>query len=235
MENDNEMWEILWQFEDLRGSENYRAWSRNAKNALHAMGVFYTCVDPAPIQPLGYTATVDDNGLRTESRKPAAIIKAEQTKWTTANALYKTRSRIARGHIYSKCDDLTQELVEDSIGAFGLWTALKNRYSGQGLGFIFVHSTFQELLHTTLSGCGYDLNKFLATLKGLQRHLKDMDHPIDDWIVCSILLANLDRRFEGYVSRTVSMKECPSFEQIAADLRGLDRMKTIMRAPRYYS
>ena len=62
-----------------------------------------------------------------------------------------------------------------------------------------------------------------------------MDHPIDDWIVCSHLLANLDGRFREYVSRTVAMKELPSFEQIAADIRGLDRMKGIVRAPRHYS
>ena len=50
----------LWSFENLKGSENYKPWSRRARNALETMKVWYTCVEHPPTQPSDYE--VDEEG-----------------------------------------------------------------------------------------------------------------------------------------------------------------------------
>ena len=201
----------LWNFENLRGSENYKPWSRKCKNALQTMGVWHACVWPNPDRP---EVLIEVDGKLTEN--PAFV------EWGVNTRLYNNHSRIARGYIYNKLDPIPADLVDDLDSAFDVWSVLQQQYSD--VGFTARHTTYQKLVTTTLASCNNDLSNFIVTLRSLQRDLRDMGYPVEEWTVVSNLLSNLDGHFKEYVSRAITSTNLPSFEEIAASLQELDRM-----------
>ena len=99
----------------------------------------------------------------------------------------------------------------DMTEALESWTTLKNQSFDQGLAS--KHTAFQKLPTTTLGSCGNDMSIFIVILQVLWQDLKNMGQPVDDWMMCSHLLAGLDDRFQNHVCRTVTMTETPSFEK----------------------
>ena len=212
----------LWHFDKLKGSKNYKSWCRNITNVLKTNEWFYICTQSAPTPPLKINIVIEDDEI-TKTRKTSVVIKSEHAIWEKIYKTYLIHSRAAKSYIYNKCGDIAQNLMKNIEGIFEIWNLLKNQYSNQD--FIFKHIIFQRLCTTTLDSCDNDIDKFVVTLQRLQRDLRNMNHLIDDWIVCSNLLTNLNERFSDYVFRTVTIKKLSSFQQMTSDLQELDRMK----------
>lgn len=206
---------MLWDFQDLRGSDNYKPWSRKCRNALQFMGIYYTCIEEPPVKPSESAAVLQEDG--SYKTKDQSVIYREQTEWATKIRVWKDHARLARGYVYSKLSRIPAGLVKDLSTAKEVWEALKTQYLGTG--FTILYSTFQKLVTTSLGSCGNDLDIFIDTLRSLQRDFEELGHPLEEWIVVSHLLNNLDSRFEDFVFRTIMQKEPPTFEEVNANLQ----------------
>ena len=210
----------LWNFENLRGFENYQTWSRDCKNALVGTGLWTVCTDTPPVSPSEF---VISDGVETETRKTDKVFQKEREEWLGKQQIWETKSRVARSQIYIKCEAAQKELIEDILEASTVWSLFKNQYADQG--FVSKTSTWRKYSTISIGDCGGDLTKYVIALGSLQRQLVNMGQKIDNWMTAANLLSGLEGRFQEYVTRTITMDELPSFERIAADLQELDRLK----------
>ena len=212
----------LWNFEKLKGNDNYKAWARSCKNALQTMGVWHTCLDIIPPQRPSDTIVREVDGITAITKKTDTVYQAELTAWRTRLTKWHTHDRIARGHIFNKLTETPQDIVEDIEYSNEMWLMLQKRFSNQG--YTKAYSLTEQMQLTTLSSCDGDIQKYTAKIQSLNKDLNAMEQGEPELKLTFKLLMNLEGKFKEYVSRTITQEEMPSFDKVATDLAELDRM-----------
>ena len=212
----------LWNFEKLKGNENYKPWSRSCKNALQTMGIWHACVESGPPIEPGDTIIKDVEGKMTSMKKPDDVYQKDLDTWRTKVPIWQAHDRIARGHIFNKLTETPQDIVEDLESSNEVWAMLQKRFSNQG--YTKVYSLTEQMQLTTLSSCGGDIQKYTAKTQSLNKDLNAMDQGEPELKLTFKLLMNLEGKFKEYVSRTITQEVMPSFGKVATDLAELDRM-----------
>ena len=225
----------LWNFPLLQGSSNYNEWRIMIENALNTVGVRHVLTESEPAMPQqtvtqqAQTAGLSGGGeatpsstLSTPADADTAAYNRAMIAWGEEMRLWKQHTRIARGHIFSKCGATARKVIENQYEAGPCWLLLRSRYADQGV--TRRTTLWQRLATTTLGSCNNDLDVFITTLRGIQSDLSNMGVVIDEWIISTNLIVNLDGRFKDFVSRQVTAKELPSFDELAEGLNELDRL-----------
>ena len=68
----------LWNFEKLKGNENYKPWSRSCKNALQTMGIWSAITTDPPSKPFE-TVVKEVEGKTTSVTKTDVVYQQELT------------------------------------------------------------------------------------------------------------------------------------------------------------
>ena len=101
-------------------------------------------------------------------------------------------------------------MIEDVKDAFEMWEKLEKLY--QDSGFTSRHTALQQLMTTTLSSCNNSVDTYAMTIRAKAKDLKKMNARLDDWVIVSVLLNNLDGKFKEFTHRIiVSLTMEPDF------------------------
>ena len=119
----------LWNFENLRGSDNWKSWNRQSRNALFAMVLLHT-IDGDPLEePSVFQKLVTDaGGVQTMVPMNQAEMNEALDTWANETKLDNSHSRIARGYLYTKLSATPKYFVENLIFAKEFWARLKKQY-----------------------------------------------------------------------------------------------------------
>ena len=151
------------------------------------------------------------------------MVNEAQTHQTAVTA-WKTMNAQAGGLIHSMCEEKPAEKIEDLPTATERWMKLKMDYTSSG--FVDRLTKLEDLWHLRPNGSENSIETYIANIRSKAKELKEMGSPIDEWIVVSILLSNLDAKYKDFKHRllTSGLEKNPSFDQVIPLLREEERL-----------
>ena len=191
---------VILNFPKLKGSSNWRAWERSLNLALQSEG-------------LDYVLTADTPSAAS-SQKDITDFKVHDSK--------------TRALIGSKCEDGPLHYVYESKTAKEAYDTLKRQYAETG--FTARYTVFYKLRKTTISSPGIDgdLEAYISAHTLLRSDLKALDNTIPDWTFCSILINNLEGRYDTLVYIVLSKKDLPTFDTLSSQLsKGIKALQCV--------
>lgn len=206
----------IWHFPTLKGRVNYRKWSRSMKNALLYEGFWRACEPNTRPGIWAEEKEILEDGTGRITRCAPNLeqlreIQDRQVEWDTLNMK-------ATGLILHKCDSIPADLIEDLESAQEIWKELGRLYQDPG-SYVSRHLALQELRETTLSSCDYSVESYAMTIRAKAKDLERMGAKLEDWVVVSVLLNNLEGRFRDYTHGILlSLPKNPDPEQVITKL-----------------
>ena len=217
----------VWIFDKLKGQTNYHPWSKRMKSALK-FSRLWDVVDqgtrllPAnlPEEELGHETTPqgeERTWVITPGPTPDEILAYQK-----AVESWKDLNSQAAELIYTMCEDIPAEAIEETDSAAKRWHQLAKDYSDSG--FVLRFTKLQELWNTTLSSSGNSIETYVANIRTKAKELERMGAPVEEWIAVSLLLNNLDGgKFKDFTHRMItSLEEVPKFDKIITRLHEED-------------
>lgn len=214
----------IWAFPKLKGSDTYRTWQRNMKAALKFESLWdtldYQQSYPNDLPEEQFVMEGDPPVKRITVAGPSdAAIRAHkllQKEWAAKN-------NKASQLILSKCNDRTSDHIEDEELASNMWITLENLYMDSG--FTSRHTLLQQLMATTISSCDNSVETYTTTIRSKAKDLRRMGATLDDWVIVSVLLNNLEGKFKDFVHRTVTaLPITPDLEVLISTLYEEERL-----------
>lgn len=98
--------------------------------------------------------------------------------------------------IYLMCEDKPAEAIEEEDVSQNRWQKLETDYTDSGLVLRF--TKLQESWSTSLGSSGNSIETYVANIRTKSKDLKRMGAKIDDWILVSLLLNNLDVKYKEF-------------------------------------
>ena len=121
------------------------------------------------------------------------------------------------------CDEKPAEAIEDNNMTINRWIKLQTIYSNSG--FILRFTKLQELWTISLSISVNLIETYIANIRTKAKDLKRMRAPIEDWILITLLLNNLDSKYKDFVYRLITqLDDMPDFNKIVTLLHEEDRL-----------
>ena len=199
-----------WVFPKLKGQENYQPWAEKMESALKNSGLWQTVEQGRDVpNDLSADPPATEAQIRTNEADPKA--------WKDVN-------NQAAELIYTMCEEKPAEAIEEEEIAQNRWLKLKSDYTDSG--FVDRFTKLEELWSTSLEHCGSSIETYVANIRTKSEDLKRMGAKIDDWILVSILLKNLDPKYKEFVHRLVTqLDDNPDFDRIVTLLREKDRLQ----------
>ena len=189
----------VWNFPKLKGQENYHSWAKKMREALK-YNTLWDIINEAQIVP-PVVANVTPKQLQAH--------QTAVTAWKTMNAQ-------AGGLIHSMCEENPADKIEDLLTATERWMKLKMDYTSSGFRFVNRFTKLEDLWHLRPSGSENSIETYVANIRFKTKELKEMGSSIEEWIVVSILLSNLDTKYKDFKHRLLAsgLEKNPSFEQV---------------------
>ena len=195
-------WTHIWSFPKLKGQKNYQLWAKKMKSALKYSGLWHIVEQGSDTYP---------TDLPIESHEVA--LKA----WKEVNDQ-------AAELIYSMCEKKPAEAIKNEHIAQNRWEKLEKDHTDSG--FVLRFTKLQELWSTSLKSSGNSIETYVANIQTKSMDLKRMGAKIDDWILVSILLNNLDVKYKEFVHRLVTQLDgIPDFDRTVTLLLREDRLQ----------
>ena len=101
--------------------------------------------------------------------------------------------------IYFIYENKSIEAIKEKISLHDRWEKLKSNYVSSN--FILRVIKFQELLNTRLSISNNSLKIYIIDIRNKIKKLKRISIFISNWILITILLNNLNKKFKEFVYR----------------------------------
>jgi transposase InsO family protein len=193
-----------FNFSKLNGASNYSTWATNAMYMLIDKDL-WEVTEGTEVCPLRYS---DDDSTATASQK--AEREKEIVEWNKKN-------NKARAAIVLSVTDGPKGYIQSESTAKGMWDKLKKLYEEQGY-------NARYLALTSLISTRYEdmksIEEYTEHIKQTARRLADMGSKLDEWIVTSVLLANLGPTYETYVTlkRQSARTKDPELDEVIAEL-----------------
>ena len=132
----------------------------------------------------------------------------------TAVTAWETMNAQAGDLIHSMCEEIPADKIEDLSTATERWMKLKMDYTSSG--FVNRFTKLEDLWHLRPSGSENSIETYVANRRFKAEELKEMGSPIEEWIVVSILLSNLDIKYKDFKHRLLAsgLEKNPSFDQV---------------------
>lgn len=191
-----------FNFEKLDGASNYSAWATNAMYMLMDKDLWEVTEGSE-----GCSSAHSDG-----SRDSAGSAEGEKAvlEWSKKN-------NRARAAIVLSVKDGPKGYIQAESTAKGMWDKLRRLYEEQGYNarFLALKSLISIRYEDTKS-----IEEYTEHVKRTTQRLADMGSKVDDWIVTSVLLANLGPTFETYVTmkrQSARMKD-PELDEVIAEL-----------------
>ena len=103
-----------------------------------------------------------------------------------------------------------------------MWTKLKEFYFGSS--FVFRSTTLKHLYNTHLSTSNNSVKTYVSNIRSKAEELELMNAKMEDWQLTSILLMNLDGKFNDFVRQILIFnREEPKFDKVVTLLYEEDR------------
>ena len=118
----------LMAFPKLKGSANYKEWSRNIKGLLMYEGL-WELLNPPPTPPAGVFQT---NASGVITRIAAQGKEQEAQEYLDKYDTHKSATLKAHVIIQAKCDDKLANLIDNSLSGGEDWSKLMSEYSDTG-------------------------------------------------------------------------------------------------------
>ena len=200
----------IWAFPKLKGQENYQPWAKKMRSALKYSGLWQIVESGRKLFP---------NDLSVEPPPTEEQVTAYQKSITS----WKDLNNQAAELIYSMCEEKPAEAIEDVDLAMSRWNKLEEDYTDSG--FVSKFTKLEELWSTSLGNSGNSMETYIANIRTKSKDLKRMGAPIDEWILVTLLLNNLDSNFKDFVHRLVTqLDDLPDFDKIVTLLHEEDRL-----------
>ena len=127
------MEEKLWNFEKLKGSENWKNWNRYTINDLFTMAILHVITENTPPKPTVFTKTITDAEGNTTTQSMTVEEKEKcLTEWADQSRLFSLHNRTARGYIFTKLACSVLDLVDDIYSAKDLYNISQAQYQDTG-------------------------------------------------------------------------------------------------------
>jgi len=193
-----------FNFSKLNGASNYPAWATNAMYMLIDKDL-WEVTEGTEVCPLPYS---DDDSTATASQK--AEREREIVEWNKKN-------NKARAAIVLSVADGPKGYIQSESTAKGMWDKLKKLYEEQGYNARYLALT--SLISTRYEDMN-SIEEYTEHIKQTARRLADMGSKLDEWIVTSVLLANLGPSYETYVTlkRQSARTKDPELDEVIAEL-----------------
>ncbi|KAL9638201.1 MAG: hypothetical protein Q9164_001709 [Protoblastenia rupestris] len=196
----------MWKFPKLKGAENYKPWWKSIVSALKYESWFDVASLAVPRPQLPPNATPE-----------------QQQEYQIAQQEWEAINNKAAQMILFKCEERLAIDIEDEVLAYDMCNILKKKY--QDSGFTARHITLQKLVRTTLSASEGDVDDYAYRIKQSAKELLSIGAKIDDWILVSFLLGNLESKYSNFVQRTVvTLNTNPDFDSICTQLLEMERI-----------
>ena len=137
-----------------------------------------------------------------------------ESKWSIHNSR-------ALSFIVAKCDSQPRSHVEECKRAKEAYEILKNQFASTG--FTAKHNICCRLFTTTLSSLGGAIDTYITAFMNIKKELQALESGVPEWMFCSFMLNNLDKKYSDFVRSISLQKELPSFTIVAAQLREVER------------
>ena len=205
-----------FNFDKLDGASNYSAWATDAMYMLMNKDL-WEVVDGSEDRPS------EGSGYDRGSAELAAGGDAEKglREWNRKN-------NRARAAIALSVNDGPKGYIEGESTAKGMWDKLRQLYEERGYNarFLALKSLISVQYEDTKS-----IEEYTEHIKQTTRRLANMGSRIDDWIVTSVLLANLGPTFETYVTtkRQAARTKDPELDEVIAELIDESRVHEYMQ------
>ncbi|KAL1582041.1 hypothetical protein WHR41_09299 [Cladosporium halotolerans] len=191
-----------FNFDKLDGASNYSAWATNAMYMLMNKDL-WEVVDGSEDSPSESSEYDRGSAERADAEKGLR-------EWNKKN-------NRARAAIALSVNDGPKRYIDDESTAKGMWDKLRRLYEERGYNarFLALKSLISVRYEDTKS-----IEEYTEHVKQTTRRLANMGSRIDDWIVTSVLLANLGPAFETYVTtkRQAARTKDPELDEVIAEL-----------------
>ncbi|KAI7703162.1 hypothetical protein KC353_g14273 [Hortaea werneckii] len=191
-----------FNFDKLDGATNYSAWATNAMYMLMNKDL-WEVVDGSEDCPS--ESSEYDRG------------SAEQAEAEKGLREWNRKNNRARAAIALSVNDGPKGYIEAESTAKGMWDKLRRLYEERGYNarFLALKSLISVRYEDTKS-----IEEYTEHIKQTTKKLANMGSRIDDWIVTSVLLANLGPTFETYVTtkRQAARTKDPELDEVIAEL-----------------
>ncbi len=185
-----------WDFPKLKGQENYCSWAKNMRAALDSNGMWEMVGHKQVISPIAANATL-----------------AQQEAYQASVTAWKTMNTQSKCLIHSMCEDEPGDKIIDLSTAADAWATLKDDYTGTH--YVTRFSKLQDLLQTRPDSSDKAIEIYVDKIRSKAKALKEIGHPLEEWVVVGILLNNLDSKHKEFVGRLLtSGKEELPFDQL---------------------
>ena len=219
----------IWDFTRLKGQDNYHDWSKNMKSALKYSGLWdiveqghELLPDDLPQEEFVMETGVDEQPPVKRVTKPGPS-REEVKEYQNDLKKWKDLNNQASELIYTMCDNRPKEAIEDVEHAMSRWTKLESNYMDTG--FVLRFTKLQELWSTTLISSSGSIEAYVANIRAKSKDLQRMGAAIDEWILVSLLLNNLDTKYKDFVHRQLTtLDDLPDFDKIVSLLHEEERL-----------
>ena len=167
----------IWDLPKLKEQEDYHSWAKKMREALKYNALWDMVNEAQVVPPVVANATPEQ-------------LQAHQTAVTA----WKTMNAQAGGLIHSMCEEIPADKIEDLPTATERWMKLKMDYTSSG--FVNRFTKLEDLWYLRPSGSENSIETYVANIRSKAGELKEMGSPIEEWIVVSILLSNLDIKYK---------------------------------------
>ena len=191
-----------FNFEKLDGASNYSTWATNVMYMLMDKDL-WEVTEGSEGCPSAHSDGGGDSAGLAEDQK--AVLE------------WSKRNNKARAAIVLSVKDGPKSYIQAESTAKGMWDKLRKLYGEQGYNarFLALRSLISVRYEDTKS-----IEEYTEHVKRTTRRLANMGSKVDDWIVTSVLLANLGPTFETYVTmkRQSARTKDPELDEVIAEL-----------------
>lgn len=122
----------------------------------------------------------------------------------------------------AKMDEDVAVLVENIAEVYDVIAFPTEQYDDTG--FTAKHHITQQLVAISLTTKGGDVDAYIGAILANKREQEHLKCGFPDWWFTSVLISNLDGKFKDFAQRQALKKALPNFEEVAAELREVNRM-----------
>lgn len=77
------------------------------------------------------------------------------------------------------------------------------------------------------------MDAYITALLLVRKELLTLDTTVPEWVFCSILINNLENRYKPFGLDTLLRKEFPTFNELCAQLRQVERQRQHWKSLQY--
>lgn len=214
---------VVWNFENLHGSNNFKIWYTKMMNGFQYEGWLHIFDEEDPYMPEGIPEEVADDVGGGTSTILRSLTKEEKKEYQRIMDMDVRHNQQAIPIMFNKMDDSIGQSIIGVEKAKKAMESLKLQYVDTS--FAAKHAASQKLFHTTLSSCNYSVEDYIRNIYACKSESETAGCNLPEWLIVSCFISNLDGKFKDFVHRTVLLKEAPQFADVTSQLHAIDRFQ----------